>query len=373
MLGSVQVNNLNLLQGPLTEVERYLLFVGRGAGKNEGSLIAVNASTDFDAVLGSGASNLKTQIQAAQLNAGQNWNAAVLPLAEGASWPESWKDGVDMAVEEEQYEGIVLTDPVTLSTQVEAMQAKAENIMAKHMAPVFMAGSLRPPAEDETWEAYLTFARSVTGGIAADQVTLTAALWGPELGAYMGRLCNKSVTVADTPMRVPTGPLLGAWSDRPVDNTGRKLDMATLHSLDLARVSVPQWYAGYPGVYFGDGNVLDVEGGDFQVIENLRVIQKCMRKVYPLAVAKIGDRTLNESPASIAAAKMYFTRPLREMSKTRKVLGVPFPGEIHPPTDKSVTIVWQSKYAVEIWITARPYNCPKDITCNLLLDLENYA
>lgn len=369
MLGTVQVNNLNLLQGPLTEVERYLLFVGRGAGKNEGSLIAVNAATDFDAVLGEDESNLKTQITAAQLNAGQNWNAAVLPLADGADWQAA----VDLAVEEEQYEGIVLTDPISSPEQVEDMQARAENIMAKHMAPVFMAGALRPPAEAETWEAYLTFARSVTADLVADQVTLTAALWGPELGAYMGRLCNKSVTVADTPMRVQTGPLLGAWSTKPVDADNRAIDMAALRSLDAARISVPQWYAGYPGLYFGDGNVLDVPGGDFQVIENLRVIQKCMRRVYPLAVAKIGDRTLNETPASIAAAKMYFTRPLREMSKTRKVLGVPFPGEIHPPTEKAVTIVWQSKYKVEIWITARPYNCPKDITCNLLLDLENYA
>lgn len=116
-----------------------------------------------------------------------------------------------------------------------------------------------------------------------------------------------------------------------------------------------------------------MNGGDYQVIENLRVIQKCMRRVYPLAVGRIGDRTLNETPASIAAAKMFFARPLREMSKTRTILGTPFPGEIHPPTDKAVNIVWLTKYSVEIWITVQPYNCPKAITCNLLLDLTNYA
>ena len=369
MLGTVQINNLNLVQGPLTAVENYLLFIGRGAGENEGSLISVNSATDLDAVLGLAQSNLKTQVAAAQANAGQNWNAAVLPLAESADW----QDGVDMACAEVQFEGIALTDPITQSAQVEGLQSKAESLMARYMSPLFMAAAVRPRADSESWEEYLTFARGVTSGLTADQVTLTASLWGPELGAYMGRLANKSVTVADTPMRVKTGPLVGEWSDKPKDASGRALDMAVLTSLDKARISVPQWYPGYTGIYWGDGNVLDVDGGDFQTIENLRVIQKCMRRVYPLAVARIGDRTLNETPESIAAAKMAFARPLREMSKTRKVLGIPFPGEIHPPTDSSVSIIWHTKYSVEIWITARPYNCPKDITCNLLLDLENYG
>lgn len=369
MLGTVQVNNLNLLQGPLTEIENYLLFVGRGAGENEGKLLSVNAQTDLDAVLGLGDSNLKTQVAAAQLNAGQNWNAAVLPLAADATWDA----GVDFAIEEQIVEGIVITDPVRNSTMVEAMQAMAERIMAKYMAPVFMAGAVRGLTDDETWADYLTAMRLVTNGIVADQVTLTASLWGTELGTYTGRLCNKSVTVADTPMRVKTGTLLGSWSAKPQDMAGRAIDMATLDSLDKARFSVPQWYASYDGIYWGDGNVLDVNGGDYQTIENLRVIQKCMRRVYPLAVGRIGDRSLNETPASIAAAKMYFSRPLREMSKTRTILGIPFPGEIHPPTDKSVEIVWITKYKVEIWITAQPYNCPKAITCNLLLDLTNYS
>ena len=59
-------------------------------------------------------------------------------------------------------------------------------------------------------------------------------------------------------------------------------------------------------MYWGDGNVLDVNGGDYQVIENLRVVQKCMRRVYPLAVARIGDRRLNQTPASIAQAQTAF-------------------------------------------------------------------
>ena len=126
-------------------------------------------------------------------------------------------------------------------------------------------------------------------------------------------------------------------------------------------------------MYWGDGNVLDVNGGDYQVIENLRVIQKCMRRVYPLAVARIGDRRLNQTPASIAQAQTYFMAPLRAMSRSRTILGIVFPGEIEPPQEGDITLTWVSKYSVEICLAARPYNCPKKITCNLLLDLTNYA
>jgi len=32
--------------------------------------------------------------------------------------------------------------------------------------------------------------------------------------------------------------------------------------------------------------------------------------------------------------------------------------------------VWQSKTKATIYIKVRPYNCPKDITANIFLDLE---
>ena len=82
-------------------------------------------------------------------------------------------------------------------------------------------------------------------------------------------------------MRVATGALVGEWTERPVDVDGRRLDMSVLSDLDKARFSVPQWYPDYSGTYWADGTVLDVPGGDYQVIENVRVIQKCMRQVYP--------------------------------------------------------------------------------------------
>ncbi|MCP3944517.1 MAG: DUF2586 family protein, partial [Desulfobacteraceae bacterium] len=148
------------------------------------------------------------------------------------------------------------------------------------------------------------------------------------------------------------------------------ITMDHLKELDAARFSVPQWYPDYPGKYWGDCNMLDVPGGDFQVVENLRVVQKAMRKVYPLTVARIGDRRLNSTPVSIAENKSYFTRPLFTMAKSVTIMGLTFPGEIHPPDDKAIEIVWMDKNTVVIYIMVRPYNCPKDITVNLALDLS---
>lgn len=369
MLGRIQVNNLNLIQGELPSVESYFLFVGRGAGTNEGKLVTMTQDTDLDAVLGAATSNLKTQIEAARLNAGQNWFGCVIPLAAAATWAAA----VDFAMERTSVEAIVVTDPVTAAADLEAMQAKAESIMARYMRPVFFIPCSRAPLATESWAEFMDVLRPITANVAADQVNPVATIWGPEVGAYAGRLANRSVTVADSPMRVATGALVGVWTARPEDKDGVILDMSVLSALDKARWSVPQWYPDYPGVYWGDGNVLDVPGGDYQAVENLRVVQKAMRRIYPLAVARVADRRLNSTPVSIAAAKTYFMRPLRAMSHSRKILGLVFPGEIEPPKDDDIVITWPGKYSVEIWLTVRPYNSPKDITCNILLDLTNYG
>lgn len=370
MLGKVQVNRLNLMQGELSDVERFFLFVGRGVGTNDGALVTVNADTDLDEVLGSADSTLKTQVQAAKLNAGQNWNACVFPLDGVLTWAEA----VDHVMERMSVEAIAVTDPVETAADIESMQAKAEGIMGQYMRPLIFIPTCAPidPAT-ETWSDFQTRAAALLNGIAADQVNPVATIWTDDLGAYCGRLCNHGVTIADTPMRVQTGPVVGIRSARPTDMNGREVDMSILKALDAARWSVPQWYPDYPGVYFGDGNVLDVPGGDFQVIEYLRVVHKAMRKVYPLAVAKIGDRKLNSTPASINYHQSYFMRPLREMSKSVEILGITFPGEIEPPKEGDIVIKWITKVKVEIYMVVRPYNCPKEITCNIMLDLTNYA
>ena len=58
------------------------------------------------------------------------------------------------------------------------------------------------------------------------------------------------------------------------------------------------------------------------------------------------------------------------MSKTTTVNGVPFPGDITPPRDGDIAIVWMSKTKVTIAMVVRPYNSPKSITVNIMLDLS---
>ena len=149
--------------------------------------------------------------------------------------------------------------------------------------------------------------------------------------------------------------------------------MSVLSDLDKARFSVPQWYPDYSGTYWADGTVLDVPGGDYQVIENVRVIQKCMRQVYPLAVARIANRQFNSTPASIAQNKTYFMRPLRKCPVPRPSWGRRSPAKSirrrmgtlksHGRARVRSNCTWR-----RVRTTAR-----KKITCNLMLDLTNYA
>lgn len=103
------------------------------------------------------------------------------------------------------------------------------------------------------------------------------------------------------------------------DKAGKALDLATLKALESNRIAVPMWYPDYPGQYWTTGRTLDVPGGDYQDIRHIRVAMKAARKVRIRAIARIADRTLNSTPQSIAAAKLYFTQDLRTMALT----GVP--------------------------------------------------
>ena len=145
-------------------------------------------------------------------------------------------------------------------------------------------------------------------------------------------------------------------------------ELATLQALEAQRFSVPMWYPDYDGFYWADGRTLDVEGGDYQSIETLRVADKAARRVRLLAISKIADRSLNSTPGSIAAHQTLFARPLREMSTAASINGVSFPGEVKPPQDGDVTIVWKNKKAVDIYIVVRTWEVPLQITISLLLD-----
>lgn len=82
---------------------------------------------------------------------------------------------------------------------------------------------------------------------------------------YVGRLCNRAVTIADSPSRVKTGPVVGlnVTGKLPVDKDGVELGLATLQALNKARFSVPMWYPDYDGYYWLTASRLMLRGGRF--------------------------------------------------------------------------------------------------------------
>ncbi|ELY2855805.1 DUF2586 family protein [Cronobacter dublinensis] len=364
---NVDVNQVNQLQGETSEVERVVLFTGT-AKTNTGKTLAVTAQTDFDALLGIADSPLKRDLKAAQANAGQNWWAFVHPLDADAG-ADAWVNAVLAAQVSCSVEGVVLSDDVSEKSVINQAATLRTTLIAKYGRWVWFALAVQGMQPDEGQADYLKRLSELQAGIAEKAVQLVPRLWGNEPGVLAGRLCNRAVTVADSPARVKTGALLELGSDEmPLDGTGAVLELATLRALESQRYSVPMWYPDYDGIYWADGRTLDVEGGDYQSIETLRIADKVARRVRLLAIGKIADRSLNSTPGSIAAHQSLFARPLREMSKAAEINGVTFPGEVKPPQDGDVSIVWKTKKQVEIYVVVRTYEVPLQISISLVLD-----
>lgn len=361
----VQVNQLNQLQGDTKEVERTVLFVGTGI-TNIGKTVSVNTQTDFDEVLGRDDSTLKSIVMGAMVNAGQNWSGYVHVIPESAE-PLAFVEAVIAAQNVASAEGYVLTVPATKEI-IEAANTLRQTLVAKYGRWVWSILSVSGAQDGESWADYVSRVTEMQKGFAASSVQLVPTLWGKEPGILAGRLCNRAVTIADTPARVKTGALVDMGAVRPVDGNGKEIDLATLQALEKNRISVPMWYPDYDGLYWADGRTLDVEGGDFQTIENLRIVDKVARNVRIRAIAKIGDRSLNSTPNSIETHKSYFSRVMREMSRSSEINGITFPGECRPPKEGDVVITWKSKTNVEIYLIVRTYECPKGITASVILD-----
>jgi len=367
MWPNVTINQLNQLQGETKEIERKVLYIGK-ATVNTGRTLAINTQTDFDVLLGDKESVLKNNLMAAMVNAGQNWSAWVHVLEETAD-ENAWEQAVLKAQSVASVEGVVLLEDISDQAVINAASTLRATLTAKYGRWVWLLLAVQGPQEDEAWAEYVDRLSELQDGIAAPGVQLVPRLYGNEPGVLAGRLCNRAVTIADSPARVKTGPLLDMGNDNlPLDGTDMPLEIATLQALEAQRYSVPMWYPDYDGLYWSDGRTLDVEGGDYQVIEYLRLSDKAARRVRLLAIAKIADRSLNSTPASMAANQLHFAKPLREMSVSSQINGIRFPGEVKPPQDGDVTITWVSATRVAIYMVVRPYECPKGITVSLLLD-----
>ncbi|KTA82149.1 DUF2586 domain-containing protein [Aeromonas salmonicida] len=364
----VQINNLNQMQGPVTEVERHLLFIG-SAPTNTNKLLSLNTQSDFDKLLGEADSELKTNLQAAMANAGQNWTAAAFVLPTDMDW----KDAVRTAQKTQSFEAVVVLGQEWDAAKINAAHALNQELIAKWgrwQAMLLAVPGIVSTAEGgQDWSEYEAELAALQDGIAAESVSLIPQLWPNLIGAYAGRLCNRAVSIADSPCRVKTGAVVGLGAT-PKDKDGTELPLATLQTLETSRYSVPMWYPDFDGTYWADGRTLDAEGGDYQVIENLRVAYKVARRMRLRAIARIGDRSFNSTPGSTEAAVMFFGKDLRQMASAITINGQPFPGDIASPKDGDIRIQWTAKNLVSIYVVVRTVDCPKGITVNIMLDLS---
>ncbi|MCT6990560.1 DUF2586 domain-containing protein [Salmonella enterica] len=374
----VVINQLNTRQGGKRDIARTLLMVGEHT-----TIIPptpVTAQTDLDTLLGTDASPLRNNLQAFLDNAGQSamiWLATLqktqpagkAQTAQSDAVAGTWIDVVRTAQATVSAEGVVVVLNDATTDDINKAQQLREELINKYQRWTWFILAVRGCGTGEKWAEYVTAMTALQKGIAAYAVQLPPMLFGNEPGLLAGRLCNPSVTIADSPARVATGALVNMGrNDKPQDSDKRELDIATIKALNMARFSVPTWYPDYEGYYWADGVTLDVDGGDYQAIEYLRVADEMARQVRLLAIPKIADRSLNSTPVSIAAHQQLFAKPMRDGAKSLKINGTVFPGLCMSPRDGDVQITWPEKDKVQIAIVVRPYNCPKEITISIMLD-----
>jgi len=366
--GKVSVASLNTGSGATKEVERSVLFIGV-ATENIGDIVAINAQTDFDDLISSGDSALKTQLKAWVRNGDDLVSGWAIPISLG----DDELALIDIAMDQDiSPEIIVICSPVTGKAQVEAFQAKAQELLAKYSRRVrflVAAPGCDPTAgTGDSWSEHLAAIQPLQDGVVATRVAVVPTLYGDELGAVAGRLCKRSVTIADSPMRTQTGSL--SLLPSPVDKNGAPLTNAVAAALDAIRFSCVQFYPDFDGIYFGDVNMLDAEGGDYQKIEAGRVVDKVARQVRIIAIWQVKNRRLNNSPTGIAFGKRVLSKPLRDMSKSINIGADKFSGEIREPTDESIGLTFVSATQLNVLLKVQPIDSPSTILVGIMLDSE---
>lgn len=355
MLGKVTVTTGAIGPGSFPDIEGVALFIGE-VTTGEGVAQAIGVNSDLDTLFGAG--NLKDTLEVARANGGPNWQAWAI----GHTGAQTWEDVVDAGLAACKPEFIVVCAPVAAGAELLAMQTKADTLLGQARRVFFIAAfrgiDNTPVTGDADWAAYVTAAQAVTTGVAAQRVMIAPLLYGGELGAFAGRLAKEKVS--RSPMRVRSGPVSSPGA-KPSDATGAPLPFATLEALDTARYSVFQWYEGKEGVFFADANTLETTGGDFPVVEWLRVTDKAARRVRLEAVNAIADDEVENTPAGNAAFAARLAAPLRAMAG-------PAVREIKPLAKDAVTVEWTGINAATIYMTIRPMDAPKDITVAITLD-----
>ena len=366
-LGSVSVGSKDSGQGDFTQVEKQFLFIG-AAGKNAGTVQYIDQTTNLDDVLGVPTSKLKTAVEWARNNAGTNWTCIAMPQAAAGTWEAAYNTAMAQNL---VCEMAVVTDAVTDQAEIDDMNAavtSAENQYGRYLHMIAVTAAMDKVTQ--TWADFITAFEALQDGVAAPSLSLVPQIFAGWLGTYCGRLCHEDQSIADTPMRVESGAIVGI-STLPVDKDGITFNMSHAKALNDARGTVPQVYQDFDGIYCSDGMTLAPEASDFAVIENCRVVNVCKREIRILAIKKVGDRGLNNTPASIASHETYFMRPLIDRSQTTTINRITKPGDVKKPQDGDVVITWKTRTNVAVALLIRPYNCPKAIEATVALELSN--
>jgi hypothetical protein len=360
-LGKVTVTTGAIGPGSFPAIEGVGLFIGEAAA-GAGVPTPVGPGSDLATLFGAG--NLADTLAIARANGGPRWKAWAIGHAAG----QGWADVIDAGLAACDPELIVVCKPVAAGTELTDMQARAETLLGQARRVFFLAAfrgiDNTPTTGDGSWAAYLTAAQAITTGVAASRVLVTSLLWGGELGALAGRLARIAAErISRSPMRVRDGAVVSPGT-RPVaaNNADEPLTLATLEALDTARFSVFQWYEGREGVYHADGNTLEASGGDFPVVEWLRVTDKAARRVRLTAIGAVADDDVENTPAGNAAFATRLAAPLRQMVAL---------GELRPLAKDAITVTWTSLTAVRIYMKVRPPNAPKDIQVAIALDTSS--
>ncbi|MDE9590481.1 DUF2586 family protein, partial [Xenorhabdus bovienii] len=148
----------------------------------------------------------KRQVLAAMANAGQNWSGYVHVLPESAD-ELAFVEAVIAAQTIASVEGYVLTVGATKAI-IKAAQTLRANTIAQFGRWQWAILAVDGTQSKEPWADYVTRLAELQKGEAVPSVQLVPCLWGHEAGVLAGRLCNRAVTVADSPARVQTGALM---------------------------------------------------------------------------------------------------------------------------------------------------------------------
>jgi Protein of unknown function (DUF2586). len=267
-------------------------------------------------------------------------------------------------------EMVVVCEPITAQVDLTDAQVVAQNQIntLSRLVDIFMETPVITGLQ--SWSDYVTTQALLTDGVVCDRVIPVPNLNGNNLGALVGRLMKNEVSIADSPIRILTGAdiSLGQFA---VDKDGKAITLATLTALHNQRLTVPFWFSDVEGTYWTDCLTLDKTGGDYQLIENRRVVDKAARAIRILTINQIGNREFNKTELSTKFYESFLAKPLRQMAIDTTINKKRIPGEIQKPKADAITIQWTDSDSVNIFYKVTPFHSPKEITNNVFLDLSS--